>query len=379
LTKAGIPAMAQPYANRLPRPFMTDIPAQRDDGTWARHTTMIPPPFANCRLGGLLSRGAARRALAIAWGLRLFCSRHRFAGAITTGSGPGTVFGLLQALPGFRRVPHVMVDCLWYAETNPLLRWLARAKFRALIRSVSCFVVWASPEVAGYSQVLEVPRSKLRFVPHHHTLEGYGFAVCDGGYVFAGGDGDRDYQTLVEAVKGLGVRLVIATRRREWLTKAGLPANVSVRPMGAAEFRRVMAGARVVVVPMKRGLLHLGGQQTYLNAMAMGKPVVVCEERGAPDYLDDGVTGLIVPAGCVSRLRAALTRLLGDAGLREAMGRGAAAAVQERNLSTEGCMRRIVALAYEQAAQSPRGQSAVMAMASELDPPKPRPAVTEAS
>ncbi len=112
--------------------------------------------------------------------------------------------------------------------------------------------------------------------------------------------------------------------------------------MTTDEFRQAMASARVVVVSMQGGLLHLGGQQTYLNAMAMGKAVIVGEDRGAPDYIVDGVSGLIVPPGDVRRLEEALRKVLDDDGFREALGKGALRAILERDYSTEGCMRRVV-------------------------------------
>ncbi len=115
--------------------------------------------------------------------------------------------------------------------------------------------------------------------------------------------------------------------------------------MTTDDFRQAMAHARVVVVPLQPNLLHLGGQQTYLNAMAMGKPVIVGDNRGAPDYLTDGVTGLIIPPADPAALQAALIRLLSDDAFRQALGRQAAAAITDRDYSTEGCMRKVTELA----------------------------------
>jgi glycosyltransferase involved in cell wall biosynthesis len=334
-------------ASPAPR-FITDIPAQRPDGTWGRRTEYLAAPgVRSARLRGAL------------WGVRLFRARHRAAGAITTGAGPGVVLAVLQCLPGVRRVPHLMVDCLWYRERTPLRRALARAKFALLRRSVTAFAVWASVEVEDYARALGLPREKLVFVPYHHTLSRYRFAVADQGYVFAGGDGDRDYGTLIAAARGLEAPVRIATRRREW-HRAELPPNVTITALDPEDFRQAMAGARVVVVPMQAGLLHAGGQQTYLNAMAMGKPVIVCDERGAPDYVTDGVTGVICPAGDAAALRRALERLLADAALREALGRRAAAEVEARDLTTEGCMRRVVGVIDDRRPRAESGGRTVM-------------------
>jgi glycosyltransferase involved in cell wall biosynthesis len=59
------------------------------------------------------------------------------------------------------------------------------------------------------------------------------------------------------------------------------------------------------------------------QAMAAGRPVVTADTPAAREVLDDGRTALLVPAGDPDALAAALARLAGDRGLREAMGRAA--------------------------------------------------------
>jgi len=59
----------------------------------------------------------------------------------------------------------------------------------------------------------------------------------------------------------------------------------------------------------------------FLEAMALGKPVVGGAHGGTPDIIENGVTGLLVPHGDVERLALALQTLLDDASLRETLGR----------------------------------------------------------
>jgi len=54
--------------------------------------------------------------------------------------------------------------------------------------------------------------------------------------------------------------------------------------------------------------------------MAWGRPVVASAVGGLVDAVDDGVTGLLVPAGDIAALRSALERLLGDSELRAQLG-----------------------------------------------------------
>ena len=58
----------------------------------------------------------------------------------------------------------------------------------------------------------------------------------------------------------------------------------------------------------------------FLEAMAMRRPVVAWASGGAPEVVESGATGLLVPREAVGDLAAALVRLLRDPGLRQRMG-----------------------------------------------------------
>ena len=67
-----------------------------------------------------------------------------------------------------------------------------------------------------------------------------------------------------------------------------------------------------------------------VEAMSFGKPVVAFPSGGVTQWLDDGVTGLIVPHGDVTRLAENIRRLLRDRVERQRLGDNARAAVQKK-------------------------------------------------
>ena len=67
-----------------------------------------------------------------------------------------------------------------------------------------------------------------------------------------------------------------------------------------------------------------------IEAMARGRPVVGFSVGGIPDWLEDGVTGLLVPEADTSALAAAVHRLLRDEPLRVKLGEAAVQRVRER-------------------------------------------------
>lgn len=161
-----------------------------------------------------------------------------------------------------------------------------------------------------------------------------------------------------QIVRGKGVDLLLracAALRRPWrATLVGdgshlaacrkLAADLGiadrVRFTGWVDHERLAdfyAAARFAVVP-SRWPEPFG--MVGPEAMARGRPVVGFAAGGIPDWLDDGVTGLLVPPGDVEGLTAAMERLLGDAGLVAQMGRAAAERV-DRELTHRGYIERL--------------------------------------
>lgn len=78
----------------------------------------------------------------------------------------------------------------------------------------------------------------------------------------------------------------------------------------------ILDGLDVVVVPSH----HEGFSLVTVEAMLHGLPVVATAAGGPRELVDDGVTGLLVPARDVSALAEALVRLASDAPLRASLG-----------------------------------------------------------
>ena len=276
---------------------------------WQKKTHLVAP------------RSEEKKGLLGWWGFRdwtlafrLLRVRGKFDVLITGAEREDCLFAILQGIVPGRKIPHVMIDCLWKYETNPFRYWMKRLSLQGVARSVNTFVVWSKEERTDYAHYFRLPFEKFLFLPHHTTLEGYPIDSQMGNYLFAGGDSSRDYQTLIEALKPLGVPTVIVARQTASFNGNGkhLPPHIQVRTTDPDEFRKVMAGSKLVVIPMERGLLQSAGQQSYLNAMLLQKPVIVTETKGVVDYVTPGVTGIVIPPGDPKALQDAILRVLAD-------------------------------------------------------------------
>jgi glycosyltransferase involved in cell wall biosynthesis len=301
------------------RDVLTDIPG-KPGRFWGDHTSFVGPCAPPAWLRKLAGSALAHDLTGAVAAVRMFLRRSRASGVVTDGGASGILFAWLQALVPAGRKPHVMIDCNWYESPSRWRAWLKGLRLRLAARSVERFVVWASHEVEDYARAFGLPPAKLEYVPFHATLNDYTYEIRDDGYLFAGGNYDRDYPTLIEAVRPLAMPTWIATTRPEQLRGVTIPARVRVVGTSAAGFRRAMAASRLTVVPMQPGLLHSGGQQTCLNSMLLGKPTIAVGRRWAADLLTDGEDGLIVDYADPQALRRAIRWVLDHSDAARRMG-----------------------------------------------------------
>jgi hypothetical protein len=186
-----------------------------------------------------------------------------------------------RALAG--RVPPLLARVL-----SPASRILVRLADGPHVR----WCVLSTDELASFPATWSVAPERVHFTPFAHSLWNGGEhePVRDDGFVFAGGNSLRDYPLLIEAARGLTAPVRIATG---WRPPEPPPSHVTVGSVPHEEFLALMRASRVVVVPLVP-TVRSTGQQTYLNAMALGKPVIVTDAPGVRDYIDDGVTGVVV-------------------------------------------------------------------------------------
>jgi glycosyltransferase involved in cell wall biosynthesis len=257
------------------------------------------------------------------------------------------------ALTRGRRAPVVVLaDCTWTRGSWWLDRAACRAGIRAVDRANVTFCVLSTEEAARFPDTWGVDPGRVAFTPFCFTLsdEELTGPVSDDGGVFAGGNSLRDYATLIDAASALPVDVTIAARPREVRVPVhgAWPANVRLASLSHERFVEAMRRASVVVVPLKPEVERSAGHQTYLNAMALGKPVVVTEAPGVRDHVDDGVTGIVVPPRDPDALRGALAWAL-DPGNRPqvaAMGARARRAVLER-FTPQRYLERVLEVAFD--------------------------------
>jgi glycosyltransferase involved in cell wall biosynthesis len=108
------------------------------------------------------------------------------------------------------------------------------------------------------------------------------------------------------------------------------------------ELRELYARSQFVVIPV-RDLIYSAGATASLEAASMARAVVAYHSRGIADYIQDGVTGILVEPGNVSAMRDAIQYLLANPGEARQLGENARQRIVEE-LNLESYVRNIAAL-----------------------------------
>lgn len=199
-----------------------------------------------------------------------------------------------------------LLGCMW--EPDKRLRGLIEHVVVKLAdRAIDRYIVQSTEELTVFPEIWGISQSKVRFCPFFYSftekdLRRVGRA-SRGDYVFSGGNSLRDYEPLVEAARCLPERkFIIATKLLDG--RDDLPPNIEAKPVSHQQFVSLMANSAATVVPIQPGLRRAAGQQTYLNAMWLGKPTVVNDTLGVRDHIRHKETGLIVNGSAGSYVEA---------------------------------------------------------------------------
>ncbi|MEW6201184.1 MAG: glycosyltransferase [bacterium] len=170
-------------------------------------------------------------------------------------------------------------------------------------------VGFSFPEIKKY---VESPLPAERITPEVKAMKDKILAV---------GTNERDYATLVEAVRGLPLEVHIICNLK--LYRAIPSHNVHWHDsMPGEQYVEALRGAKYVVIPLKKADRNYGQMSTVLP-MSLGKAVIATEVEALRDHIKDGETGLFVKSGDAGSVRRAIQLIEKDETLRKKTGQGA--------------------------------------------------------
>lgn len=233
-----------------------------------------------------------------------------------------------NGMPPYSRKPLVMFAC-WLADELQTMPDDQRQDVVRQYRGVDLILVWSRNQIdilvnAGFS------RDRVEAVSFGFAPELFPVASAEhrNGMVAIGSDRGRDYPTLLAAVRGSGLLVDLYTGEGN-IRALDVPDEVTCHgPVPFDEYRRLVAGAAVVVVPT-RTMAYPSGQTVALEAAATGACVVVSDTPAMREYFSDK-TAVMVRPGDVNGWRSALEQIAQDEVAQRGLGERAQTDVRSR-------------------------------------------------
>lgn len=234
--------------------------------------------------------------------------------------------------------PHI---AMMYQFEKPNIR----VPLNLLKKNLHSVITWSSVQRRALIERIRFPPDRVYLIRHYVDQVFYSPRPMEEDVICAVGAEMRDYATLLEAIRGIGLRCHIATDhvripgRFRLLNDRRVPiGNIGARAdsqitrgrMSLTELRDLYARSRFVVVPLLPSDTD-NGVTVILEAMAMGKAVICSRTRGQVDVIQEGVTGLYVPIGDAVALRTAILSLWNEPLRAQQMGRNARAWVEKHH------------------------------------------------
>lgn len=297
--------------------------------------------------------GRAMRATPFGQWLRHW---RQSARALNRGEGVVTVFPQLALTAAIQRRIR--------RRDTPIVAWCfnigrfptgwKRRLTTVFLRSIDMFVVHSRGELALLRDRLMIEEDRICFVPlQRAAIPDMAEEDEDAPFALAMGSANRDYATLFEACRRTGLPLTLVAARHAQPAEPP-PPNVTLRgTLDPAACLRLAQQARMSIVPLA-DVAAASGQITLVEAMRMGRPLIVTDGIGSRDYVADGSTGLLVPPRDPAALATAMRRLWDDGALRTRLASGARRFAEE-SLSDEAAADALARILDMVAARSRQG------------------------
>lgn len=280
--------------------------------------------------------------LLLAW--TCFTLRHQYDVIFTDGEQIGIPLAILTKVLGLfgQRARHLMIVHILSVGKKMLF-----FDKLAIQSDIDTFFVYSTWQKQFIEQRWNVPSERVVFTPF--MVDSHFFSpeqvqagaselsrelevqkrqmICSVGLEF------RDYPTLIEAVRGLDLHVVVAagspwSKREDSTKKAEVPENVTVRRFTQYDLRQVYADSNFMVMPLYN-VNFQAGVTAILEAMAMGKAVICSQTPGQTDVIIEGKTGLYVPPEQPQALRDAIQYLLNNPEEAKRMGEAGRKRIEE--------------------------------------------------
>jgi glycosyltransferase involved in cell wall biosynthesis len=233
----------------------------------------------------------------------------------------------------------VFMPFIFTERASSRLNTARLAYYRFVLRPVAGAICHSRLEIARYQQLFANTRTDFLFVPwgtHVPSvaeIDSHAPAERrdpDHIIAVAAGRSGRDYPTYAQAARLAGCEALIICNDMAALggVQPGDGVTILSKCFGM-DYLAQLLHATIVAVPLAVSDIS-AGQMVFIQAMALGKPLIVTETETITDYLTHEINALLVRRGDATAMADALRRLAQDPALRQSLGDAARSTYETR-------------------------------------------------
>lgn len=208
------------------------------------------------------------------------------------------------------------------APQEPGLRGWAKSTVRRAASRLTRRIFMVHLDFPTYARELGIPSERMQWIGfkcnNFERVEHVPQPSLDGDYVLACGQSYRDYPTFLAAMARVNLPGLVVlppgsglSVHGSWFGEGAVPPNVRVEQHRGdrTSWDRFLAKARLVVLPLRGDTIQPAGISVCLEAMALGKPIVISESPLTRGGMFGPPVACTVPSGDPQALARAIDRL----------------------------------------------------------------------
>lgn len=209
----------------------------------------------------------------------------------------GLLYCFYNKLLRYNKIVDVTIMTFIFKERKGIIGKLYK---RFVSYCLSCgnlnnIIVFSKNEVEYYSRCFPKHANKFRYYPLGIEYFSQNQFKIDNelyiqNYIFTSGSSNRDYEFLIAALNGTEYNVKIAC------SGLNIPHEHNIEILHnvhANKMLNYLYQCKIVVIPLK-DLNISSGQLMILQALQLGKPIIVTNNRGVYGYIKDGYNGFII-------------------------------------------------------------------------------------
>lgn len=265
------------------------------------------------KLHGSILLNIKRYVIYFLFPLKIIFQRNKFDNIIAWQQFYGLNFAFWSRIFCLRKKQKLIIMTFIYKKKNGFWGKIYHYYMSFIVKSqyVDKFICFSRNECEYYSNLFNTSIERFKYVPLGIDYLNISTSHClFDKYVFSTGRSNRDYDFLIESFLNTDYKLYIACDSLKE-SVIGINKNIIIdRNCHGDDMIKRLAECYCVVISVKDTSIS-SGQLVAIQAMQMGKPVIATISNGLKDYVEDGITGVLIDNNKKELLNA-LHRLYSD-------------------------------------------------------------------